>query len=160
LSIETINKIRNTRISNNGYAHSKESLDKMVATRTKNNSWKHSDETKEKLRISSTGRKHSDESKLKMSISKVEWHKTVDITGKKNPFYGKNHTDELKLYFKKLYAKHWIVTFPNGNTKTFLGKKEVKQYIMEYTMKNNEKVSYYSLFYYGKNGHNWKVEKK
>lgn len=103
---------------------------------------------------------HSKETKIKMGQSmKRVWHKHHDFNGKKNPFYEKDHTDEVKHYLKMLWAKRWLVTFPDGNTKTFLGKTEVKQYIIEYNKKNNENVSYHSLFYYGKNGHKWKIKK-
>jgi hypothetical protein len=61
--------------------------------------------------------------------------------------------------FKDLYSKKWIVTLPNNNVYEFKGKKEVKSFIEKYNIENKTKISFFSLFQYGKNGDGWVLKK-
>jgi len=98
------------------------------------------------------GKNHTKEAKNKMS----ENH--ADFNGAANPFFGKHHSDEIKEYYKNLYAKVWEVTLPSGERLEFLGKKAVVEFVKEYNKEHNVKVSAHSLFQYGKNKHNWSIK--
>jgi hypothetical protein len=136
-----------------------------------------SDETKKKISASKMGDKHSEESKKIMSLKRKgvlhplygknhsEESKKImslnhkDFNGSNNPFYGKTHNESIKNKFKDLYSKKWIVTLPNNNVYEFKGKKEVKSFIEKYNIENKTKISFFSLFQYGKNGDGWVLKK-
>lgn len=137
-----------------------------------------SDETKKKIGISKTGNKHTEESKKKMSLKRkgvlhplygkkhTEESKKMmslnhrDFNGINNPFYGKTHNESIKNKFKDLYSKKWVVLLPNDVGHIFKGKKEVKFFIDNYNKNNNTKISFFSLFQYGKNGDGWILKKE
>ncbi len=78
---------------------------------------KHSEETKKKISISNTGKnkgnKHTDEVKKRISKS---------ISGSKNPFYGKTHTQENKDKWKMMFFKNIIerINIKTGEIKEYM----------------------------------------
>ena len=97
------------------------------------------------------GVKHTELARKKMS----ENH--ADFTGTANPFYGKTHSQAIRESFKMLYSKIWVITFPDGSSQKFVGRKEVIQFVKNYNEQNNSKVSAHSLFQYGRNKHGWVI---
>lgn len=87
-----------------GHKHSPETIQKLKLAHQNI-----SDELREKYRITSLGRKHSEETKKKIGEGnkgktitkeqreKISLSRLGKYTGKKNPFYNKNHTEETKL---------------------------------------------------------------
>lgn len=103
----------------------------------------HTDEVKDKLRIRATGNSYAvgavRSPKFREKISKSMKGKLI---GDKNPFFGKSHTEETKQILREKmsgdnswikdidpallpYTKHYIITYPNGDTKTVAGLKEI-----------------------------------
>lgn len=138
---------------------------------------KWSNEVKEKIRKSKTGQKHSEETKKTMSLklsgrnhylygkkisSEVRLkmsQKHADFNGQKNPFYGKKHSDTTKKTLRDKFSDYWEITLPTGEISILQARSGVKQFISDYNIKNNTKVSFFSLFQYGRNGHGWTVRK-
>lgn len=162
ISMIGIDKLCNLTLGGDGSSLTKDSMEKIIKSRRSNGKpWHteqtkinigngrrgkpHSQETKEKLRNLFTGNKscrfgvkHTEETKRIMS----ENH--VDISGEKNPFYGKHHTQKVKDYFRLKYGQEWIILHI-GNIIKVVGKSEVKNYVEDYNKKNNTFISYKSL---------------
>lgn len=78
------------------------------------------DEFREKMRQIVKGRRHCTETKNKISnalkgrLVSAEHRKNIslhhaDVSGKKNPFYGKKHTEEIRNHFSKIrQGKKWV----------------------------------------------------
>lgn len=95
----------------------------------------------------------------KMSKSRKEWHSKNDTTGENNPFYGKTHSEETKQHYRDLYCKTYTLIIPNEEPMEFKGKYKVKEFVDEFNRKNKTKVSFHSMFVYGRNAHGWIIKK-
>jgi hypothetical protein len=99
------------------------------------------------------GHHHTDDTKNQMSKNHA------DFSGKNNPFFQKKHTEKTKKYFHDLYSKPITIILPNNEHILVYGRKELENYVSNYNIINNAKVSAFSLFQYGKNGNGWKIKK-
>jgi len=87
-----------------GKKHSKEAREQMSAARKERTGWEHSEETKRKIGEAHKGREKSEEQKAKQSEAmKARWAEEgtnlkppPSGSGEDNPFFGKQHTDEVK----------------------------------------------------------------
>ncbi len=160
-----IDKLCNLTFGGEGASLSKDVIQKIVKSRKSNGkTWHtpetkinigngrrgkpHSEETKNKLREMFLGEKscrfgvkHTDRTKMLMSKNHF------DITGEKNPFYGKTHSQETRDYFRLKYGYEWTILH-NGKRTNVIGKSAIKQYVEDYNLKNNSSISYKSLLMY------------
>jgi hypothetical protein len=121
---------------------------------------KHTEESKKKMSLKRKGnlhpmygRHHSEETKRQMSKNHANFN------GEKNPFYRKSHNEKTKERLHKLLSKPMNIILPNNESILMFGQSEVIDFISNYNKKYNTKISAYSLFQYGKNGHGWRLEK-
>ncbi len=98
----------------------------------------HSEESKQKMSDAIKGRKHSEESKQKMSA--IRKGKSL---GEENPFYGKEHSDEVKKQMSK-GTKEWWQT-PENHSKMKQAAKVRWQDLEERKKQSERRKAYWQL---------------
>ena len=178
ISIIGIDNLCNLTFGGESGKLTKDSIAKTIESRRLNGKQWHTEETKIKIGNSRRGKPHSQETKdmlrnlslgtksHRFGVSHTEETRRLmsenhaDFNGEKNPFYDKNHTKDVKDYFRLKYGHEWKIIH-KGTEIDVVGKGAIKYYVEEYNKTHNTNISYKTLLMY-KNikKHNIKIVKK